>query len=107
MKRPMTGFVLTTRLRLGVLIICGWAGSAAMADTPEASAPAPGSVTEQAQKATTTGHQNELICTLQSQTGSHIKRKTCKTRAQVEAEHDAAQQLMKDLRNQPQQARPD
>ena len=98
MNHPISALVPMAG-RLAMVVVCSLVGSTALAEAP--TSPPPGAATEQAQMAEAVGHQNEMVCTVESKIGSNIKKKTCKTRAQIDAEHAAAQQLMKGYRKKP------
>ena len=42
---------------------------------------------------------SKYICRRETSTGSHMSRRICRTRAQVEEERENAQQLMEDMRS--------
>jgi len=47
----------------------------------------------------TTPNRNELICTSESETGSRIRRRVCRTQAQIDHEHEDARDFIERSRD--------
>jgi hypothetical protein len=62
-----------------------------------ASEEAPVATPQQSQAAAQAAYQNQLICKTKTEVGSHIPKRTCKTRAQLDADADRAQRALQDV----------
>lgn len=76
-----------------LVLLCGCVVNAAPASTA-AAVDAPGSAAQ-------TANPNDVVCKRVREVGSHIAKRVCKTRAQLEAEHSAADSALDRVRENP------
>lgn len=88
MKRVVSGAAHSAAVRCTALLIAAAIGSIALAEESAAPANEPTKKTAPADK---------LVCKQEPVIGSNIKRRVCKSQAQIDEERDAARQGLNDL----------
>ena len=96
MRIPIDAAVTHTVLRVAAIVLCAAMCQVALADETGTTEPATDRVgkTEAAVKQ---DYSQKLICKRENVTGSNLRRKVCRTQAQIDADKEASDQLLHDM----------